>query len=352
MGRALTYDALLVLSFGGPEGPDDVMPFLENVTRGRDVPRARLDAVAEHYLHFGGVSPINAQNRALVDAISDDFESHGLDLPIFWGNRNWTPYVGDVVAEMAHAGVRNALVFATSAYASFSACRQYQDDLVGAASPLGTTAPELHKLRHFFDHPGFIEPQVDAVRSALARIDPARRATTRLVFTAHSIPVVMNDESGPNRDGLYAAELTAASRLIAEAAGPGLAWRLVWQSRSGPPSVPWLEPDVNDHLRSLPQYGVTDVVVVPVGFVSDHVEVLWDLDHEASDTAAAVGIGFHRTPSPGTDPRFVAMVRELVQERAGDRAAPGRALSPIGPSHDTCPLGCCPAPRRPQPARR
>ncbi|HEX3897739.1 MAG TPA: ferrochelatase [Mycobacteriales bacterium] len=338
MGRALTYDALLVLSFGGPEGPDDVMPFLENVTRGRDVPRARLDAVAEHYLHFGGVSPINAQNRALVDAISDDFESHGLDLPIFWGNRNWTPYVGDVVAEMAHAGVRNALVFATSAYASFSACRQYQDDLVGAASPLGTTAPELHKLRHFFDHPGFVEPQRDAVRVALDAITPDRHPTTRLVFVAHSIPEVMAAAAGPG-GGLYVAQLEAAAELVATAV-PGIERVLAYCSRSGPPSVPWLTPDVNDALRDLAAEGVTDAVVVPIGFVSDHIEVRWDLDVEAAATAAGLGLGFHRTQPPAADPRFVAMVRELACERL-DRAAPRQALSSLGPSHDICPAGCC-----------
>ena len=243
------------------------MPFLENVTRGRDVPRERLAAVAEHYLHFGGVSPINQQNRDLVAAIREDLAAREVGLPVYLGNRNWSPYVADVVTEMADAGVRNALVFVTSAYASYSACRQYQDDLAAAAAPSGLLAPELHKLRHFFDHPGFIEPQRDAVREAVAAIEPDRRSTTRLVFVAHSVPESMAAAAGPV-GGLYVAQLEAASRLIAEAA-PDLEWHLTYCSRSGPPSVPWLVPDVNDAIRSAAAGGATDVVVVPVGFVSD-----------------------------------------------------------------------------------
>jgi ferrochelatase len=306
------------------------------------VPRQRLEAVAEHYLHFGGVSPINQQNRDLVAAIAEDFESHGIDLPVFFGNRNWSPYVADVVAEMADAGIRNALVFVTSAYASFSACRQYQDDLVSAAAPLGMLAPELHKLRHFFDHPGFIEPQQDAVREAVAAIDPARRATTRLVFVAHSVPDAMAAAAGPV-GGLYVAQLEAASRLIAAAASD-IDWTPAYSSRSGPPSTPWLVPDVSDAIRSAAAEGATDVIVVPVGFVSDHIEVRWDLDVEAAAAAAEVGVAFHRTAPPAADPRFVAMVRELVEERL-DRSSPRRALSPLGPSHDVCPAGCCRLPK-------
>jgi ferrochelatase len=339
----VTYDALLVLSFGGPEGPDDVMPFLENVTRGRDIPPARLEAVAEHYLHFGGVSPINAQNRAFVAAIEADFAANELDLPVYWGNRNWAPYVGDVVAEMASAGVRNALVFVTSAYASFSACRQYQDDLAVAAAALGATAPELHKLRHFFDHPGFIEPQQGAVRAAVDAITPDRHPTTRLVFVAHSIPEAMAAAAGPG-GGLYVAQLDAAAALVAGAA-PGIDRVLAYCSRSGPPTVPWLTPDINDALRNLAAEGVTDVIVVPIGFVSDHIEVRWDLDVAAAATAAELGLGFHRTAPPAADPRFVAMVRELVEERL-DRRTPRCALSDLGPSHDSCPAGCCRVPNR------
>jgi protoporphyrin/coproporphyrin ferrochelatase len=333
------YDALLWLSFGGPEGPDEVMPFLENVTRGRDVPRHRLAVVAERYDHFGGVSPINAANRTLIEAVGAEFVAHNIELPIYWGNRNWHPFVADTVQSMARDGIRRALVFVTSAYASYSACRQYQEDVAAAAGKVGAGAPEFAKLRHFFDHPGFIDPQVDAVRRAVTGLTEAAESSSRLVFTAHSIPVTMAEQSGPN-GGLYVAQLRAASSLIAEAGAPGLAWDLVFQSRSGSPSAPWLAPDIAGHLRTLPAAGVTDVVVVPVGFVSDHLEVEWDLDVEAAQTAADVGLGFVRTPTAGTDPRFAAMVRELVQERL-DPAAPKHALSRLGPAHDTCPSGCC-----------
>jgi ferrochelatase len=314
------------------------MPFLENVTRGRDVPPQRLSEVAEHYLHFGGVSPINSQNRALVAAVAADLAAHGIDLPVYWGNRNWRPYVGDVVREMAAAGVRNALVFVTSAYASFSACRQYQDDLAAAAEGVGAAAPELHKLRHYFDHPGFITPQMDAVAEATDRIGSDFRATTRLLFVAHSIPEEMAAAAGP-QGGLYVAQLEAAASLVA-AAAPGVRWELAYSSRSGPPAVPWLRPDVDDVLREFSAQGAKEVVVVPIGFVSDHIEVRWDLDVAAAATAEQLGLGFHRTDPPAADPRFVAMVRELVEERL-DPGSPRRALSAIGPSHDVCPAGCC-----------
>jgi ferrochelatase len=330
------YDAVLLLSFGGPEGPDDVMPFLENVVRGRGVPRERLLEVAEHYQHFGGVSPINAQNRALLAAIREDFAAHGLDLPVYWGNRNWSPYVAEAVELMRADGVRNALAFATSAYAAYSGCRQYLDDIVTARSQV-PDAPVVDKLRHYFDHPGFVEPHADAVRAARATLD-----NPRLVFTAHSIPVAMNAAAGPDGD-LYRAQLLATAELVAAAAAPDLSWDLVWQSRSGPPQVPWLEPDVNDHLETLAADGVTEVVVSPIGFVSDHLEVIWDLDNEAAETAAKLGLGYARAATPGTDPRFVAMVRELVQERL-DPAAPQRRLSALG-TNPACGTGRCCAPR-------
>jgi ferrochelatase len=333
------YDALLLLSFGGPEGPEDVLPFLENVVRGRGVPRERLLAVAEHYRHFGGVSPINDQNRALLAAIRET-----VDLPVYWGNRNWHPMVEDTVETMRDDGVRRALVFVTSALTSFSGCRQYQDDLARARAVVGDGAPELAKLRHYFNHPGFIEPAADGVRAALASLpDPV---AARLIFTAHSIPMSMEVSSGPGGH-LYTAQLREASRLVAESVrGPGAEFDLVWQSRSGPPSVPWLEPDINDHLTALSDAGTRAVVVSPIGFVSDHVEVLWDLDEEAAGTAAKLGLDYARAATVGTDPRFVAMVGQLVDERRS--GAPKLALGPMGPSHDTCPIGCCPAPvRRP-----
>lgn len=343
----LPYDALLVVSFGGPEGPDDVLPFLENVTRGRGIPRERLAEVAEHYYHFGGLSPITAQNRELIAAVRAELDRRGVGLPIYFGNRNWDPYLTDEVARMAADGVQHALAFVTSAYGSYSACHQYQDDIAAARAEVGERAPIIDKIRHFFDHPGFLDPQIDAVRAALSDVDSARRDTTRLVFTAHSIPTSMAETAGPD-GGLYVAQLSAAAGLIAAAAAPEVSYELVWQSRSGPPQVPWLEPDVNDHLRVLAKEGVTDVVVVPVGFVSDHLEVLWDLDNEAVETAAEVGIGLQRVATPGTDARFIAMVAELIAERTD--GAPKRACSALGPGWDRCPVGCCPAPaRRPTP---
>ncbi|MDP9241098.1 MAG: ferrochelatase, partial [Actinomycetota bacterium] len=302
-----TYDALLLVSFGGPDTPDDVLPFLANVTRGRGVPERRLREVAGHYLHFGGVSPINAANRALLTAIQAEFAAGGLDLPVYWGNRNWHPYLTDTIAEMAHDGARRALAFVTSAYSSYSGCRQYQDDIAAARSAVGPQAPEVDKLRHYFNHPGFVEPNVDGVRKALADLPPERRNTTHLAFTAHSIPTAMAEASGPE-GGLYVRQLRAAAGLVATAAAPDLPWDLVWQSRSGPPEVPWLEPDINDHLHALAAQGGTDVVVSPIGFVSDHLEVLWDLDTEAAATAARLGLGFARATTAGADPRFVAMV--------------------------------------------
>jgi ferrochelatase len=341
-----SYDAFMLLSFGGPEGPDDVLPFLHNVTHGRGIPDARLAEVAEHYLHFGGVSPINAQNRSLLAALHEDFTAHGVELPIYWGNRNWKPYVADAVREMRDDGVQRALVFATSATGSYSACRQYRDDLAQARRVAGAGAPELVKLRHFFDHPGFIAPLAESVRAALDELPAELRDRARLVFTAHSIPVAMNDSSGPQRDGLYEKQQRETARLVTEAVrGPGAEFDLVWQSRSGPPQIPWLEPDINDHFARLAADGVEAVVVSPSGFVSDHVEVRWDLDTEAKQTAARLGLAFARAATPGTHPAFVGAIRELVLERLD--GAPPRALGTLGICGVDCPDGCCPAPRRP-----
>ncbi len=331
---------MLLLSFGGPERQEDVLPFLRNVTRGRDVPDARLAEVAEHYRHFGGVSPINAQNRGLLAAVEVDFAAHGLDLPLYWGNRNWHPLVEDTVERMRDDGVRRALVFVTSAYTSYSGCRQYQEDLARARAAAGAGAPELDKIRHYFNHPGFVTANADGVRAALAGLPAYLRPGARLVYTAHSIPAAMQAASGPG-GGLYAAQLAESARLVTEAVDPGRAYDLVWQSRSGPPQVPWLEPDVNDHLERLAAAGTRAVVVAPVGFVSDHVEVRWDLDEQAAHTAEKLGLGYARAATAGTHPAFVAMVRELVGERL-DPTAPRRALGPLGPSHDRCPAGCCP----------
>ena len=333
-------DAFLLLSFGGPEGPDDVMPFLRNVTRGRGVPDERLAAVAAHYAHFGGVSPINDQNRALLAAIDKEFREHALDLPLYWGNRNWHPYLTDTVRQMADDGIRRAFVFATSATSSYSACRQYRENLADASAEVGAGAPELIKLRHYFDHPGFVTACADGVRTALADHPDAR-----LVFTAHSVPASMNDSSGPS-GGLYLAQQRETARLVAEAVrGPGAEFDLVWQSRSGPPQVPWLEPDINDHLRDLHGRGVRSVVVSPTGFVSDHLEVAWDLDTEARATAESLGIAFARAATAGTHPAFVSMVRELVVEEIA--GAPRASLGRLGICGLDCPAGCCEPARRP-----
>jgi ferrochelatase len=340
------FDAILLLSFGGPEGPDDVMPFLRNVTRGRGIPEERLDAVAAHYEHFHGVSPINANNRALLAALRIELDAHGIDLPLYWGNRNWKPYVADAVRQMRGDGIKRALVFATSATSSYSGCRQYRDDLAQARTYAGTGSPELVKIRHFFDHPGFIEAQADGLRAAIDALPPEARASARLVFTAHSIPVAMNALSGPDRNGLYERQQRETARLVAERVrGLGAAHDLVWQSRSGPPQVPWLEPDINDHLRALAGQGVTAVVVCPSGFVSDHIEVLWDLDNEARATAADLGMLFARASTAGVHPAFVAAIRELVQEHVA--GVEPRALGSLGLCGIDCPAGCCPLPVRP-----
>jgi protoporphyrin/coproporphyrin ferrochelatase len=338
----VVYDAFVLLSFGGPEKPDDVMPFLRNVVRGRGVPEERLAAVAEHYMHFGGVSPINQQCRDLLAAIKTDFSAYGVDLPLYWGNRNWHPMLEDTVAQMRDDGVTSALGFATSAYGGYSSCKQYWEDIARARAKVGPGAPQITKLRQFWDHPGFVEPHVSAVRDALGTLAPERRATTRLVFTAHSIPASMAETAGPT-GGRYTAQLNETARLVHAEAAADLPWDLVWQSRSGPPQVPWLEPDINDHLAVLADQGVTDVVVSPIGFVSDHLEVLWDLDNEAAETAEKLGLGYARAATPGTDPRFVTMVRELVQERTD--AQPRRRLGTL-PIWDECPGGCCPVPQR------
>lgn len=331
-----TYDAILLLSFGGPEGPDDVMPFLENVTRGRGVPRERLLEVAEHYLHFGGVSPINAHNRALIASIEGALAARGAALPIYFGNRNWTPYLADTVAQMKTDGVRRALVFATSAFGSYSGCRQYQEDLAKAREAV-VDAPVLDKIRTFHDHPGFLEAQIERVKEAFGTLPEALRADARLVFTAHSVPISMAS-TGP-----YVAQLEEASRLVA-AKLDRAEHELVWQSRSGPPSVPWLEPDVGDHLDALAERGTKAVVVVPIGFLSDHMEVVWDLDHEARERAAARGLAFARAGTVGAHPRFVDAIVDLIEERT--KSAPRRSLGVLGISPDVCASDCCPAPRR------
>ncbi|MFE3327319.1 ferrochelatase [Streptomyces sp. NPDC059176] len=351
------YDALLLLSFGGPEGPDDVVPFLENVTRGRGIPRERLKEVGQHYFLFGGVSPINEQNRSLLEALRKDFEDAGLELPVYWGNRNWAPYLKDTLREMVLDGRRHVAVITTSAYASYSGCRQYRENLADALSALeaeGLPLPRVDKLRHYFNHPGFIGPMVDGVLASLADLPERVRAEARLAFTTHSIPDAAADASGPVAEhgdgGAYVRQHLDAARVIADAVrdetGVAHPWQLVYQSRSGAPHVPWLEPDICDHLEELHGAGVPAVVMVPIGFVSDHMEVLYDLDTEATAKAAELGLPVRRSATVGADPRFAAAIRELVLERAAaERGGPVErcSLGELGPSHDVCPIGCCPA---------
>lgn len=328
------YDALLFVSFGGPEGPDEVMPFLENVLRGKPVPRERMLEVAEHYQNFGGVSPLNEQNRRLIAAVEKELAEHGLRLPIYWGNRNWYPLLTDTMQQMADDGVRKALAFFTSAYSSYSGCRQYRENIAQAQEAVGPTAPHIEKLRVFFNHPGFIEPLVESVHECLTRMPLERRDATPLLFTAHSIPLAMAENCH------YVAQLKETCRLIADGVGHAN-WELVYQSRSGPPQQPWLEPDVCDRIEQLhSEKQIADLVILPVGFISDHIEVLFDIDMQARELCERLGINMQRAATVGTHPKFIGMIRQLIEERLVDD--PVRlALGNLGPSHDVCPIDCC-----------
>lgn len=328
------YDALLIVSFGGPDGPDDVIPFLENVLRGRNVPRERLLEVAEHYSHFGGRSPINEQNRALVAAIERELADHGPPLKVYWGNRNWHPLLADTLRKMSSDGIQRALAFVTSAFSSYSGCRQYRENTAAAQAEVGPTAPQVDKLRVFFNHPGFIEPMIERTRAAVEQIPIDRRDDALLVFSAHSIPLAM--AAGCR----YQEQLREACRLVANGVHRS-DWYSVYQSRSGSPQQPWLEPDIGDFLRQQHASGrIHDVVIVPIGFISDHMEVAYDLDTEVKLLCQRLGINMIRAATVGTHPRFIRMVRELIVERTTD--SPQRlALGPMGPSHDVCPEDCC-----------
>ncbi len=348
------YDALLLVSFGGPEKPDDVLPFLENVTRGRNIPRERLAEVGEHYHGFGGRSPINDLNREFRAALEEDLAGAGIDLPVYWGNRNWDPYLTDALREMAADGVTRAACFVTSAYSSYSGCRQYREDLAAAAAAV-PGAPALDRLRHYFNHPGFVEPVVDATLSALAELADTAREEAHLVFVTHSIPDAMNDGSGPD-GGWYVRQHASAATEVVERVrqetGHRFPHELVFCSRSGPPTVPWLEPDVNDHLEVLAKRHASGAVIVPIGFVSDHMEVVYDLDTEALATAGDLGLPAVRAATPGVDPRFVALVRDLLVERAAAERGEAPARPHVGvlpASWDRCAPGCCPNPRGERP---
>lgn len=338
------YDAILIVGFGGPEKMDDVMPFLENVLRGRNVPRERMLEVAEHYRHFGGVSPINQQVRDLIAILKPELEAAGIDLPVYWGNRNWHPMLADTVKAMTEAGVKHALGVVQAGYSSYSSCRQYREDIIKAREAAGPDAPRIDKMRVFYNHPLFIEANAGRVKAAIDALPEHGRADFRIAFTAHSIPTSMAN----NCD--YARQLTETCRLVAEALGVGAGrWSLVYQSRSGRPTDPWLEPDILDHINDLSTQGVKELIIHPVGFLSDHMEVMFDLDEEALQRCQEKGITMKRSASVGTHPAFVTMLRELIDERING-GCERRAIGAFGPNHDVCPVDCCmppPAARRP-----
>ena len=371
--NSTAFDAVLFLSFGGPNGPDEVMPFLENVTRGRGIPRERLEAVAEHYYHFGGVSPINRLNLDMIESLRAELARRGRDLPVYFGNRNWEPMVEDTVEQMYADGHRRVLVFPTSAWGGYSGCRQYHEDIARALDALAARVPDsaddpllLRKLPQYWAEPSFVDAGADAVRRAVASL-PASDTPTHLAFTAHSVPMSADAASGPvddtaertgdttNGEGiaagggrLYSRQVRAASNAVAEAL-EGAAHSdvdQVWQSRSGPPQIPWLEPDICDHLESLSAAGVSRVVVSPVGFISDHLEVVWDLDNEAADVAEKLGMEYARADSVGTDPRFITMIADLI-DRYADGGGDLRALG-CADNGATCRPNCCVPVRRPQ----
>jgi len=342
------YDAILLASFGGPEGQDDVIPFLRNVTRGRGIPEERLEEVATHYRAAGGVSPINAQNRALKAALEAELESRGIDLPVLWGNRNWAPYLRETLVEAYDAGHRKLIAISTSAYSSYSSCRQYREDFASALTDAGLDGQlQLDKVRQFFDHPGFVTPFIEGVNQALGEFEARglEPHEVHVLFSTHSIPEADAARSGPaergfGAGGAYAAQHRAVAELIM--GGRQQAWSLVYQSRSGPPSMPWLEPDINDAMRELPAAGVRAVVIVPLGFISDHMEVQWDLDTEAMQTAEELGLAATRVPTPGIHPAFVSGLVDLVLERRDGIAVSDRpALTELGPWYDVCRPGCC-----------
>ena len=332
------YDAILVVSFGGPEKPDDVMPFLENVTRGRGIPAERLQEVAEHYQHFGGKSPINDQCRELIAALRPELDAHGIRLPIYWGNRNWHPYLADALRQMRDDGVKHALALVTSAYSSYSGCRQYRENIAAAQAEVGEGAPQIDKLRVFYNHPGFIEAMHERVTAAMRQFPESAPGPVYFVATAHSIPCSMADTSD------YVKQLRETMRLVAAACGLS-GGELVFQSRSGPPTQPWLEPDILDHLRHLHSQGAKNILVAPIGFISDHLEVLFDLDTEALELATELGLNMVRVPTAGTHPAFIHALRQLIAERLSE-SEPKLAVGLYPPNHDVCPANCCPAPQR------
>ncbi|MGA2648054.1 MAG: ferrochelatase [Candidatus Sulfotelmatobacter sp.] len=336
----MNYDAILVVSFGGPESKEDVMPFLENVLRGRNIPRERMLTVAEHYYHFEGKSPINQQIRELVAALQAEFEQNGPKLPAYWGNRNWHPFLPETLRKMKQDGIQRAIGFVTSAYSSYSGCRQYREDIARAQNEVGTGAPQVDKLRPFFNHPGFIEATVERVRDALQTVPAEAGANTQVVYLAHSIPVSMANTSD------YVTQLEEVRRLVSGALGVENDV-LVYQSRSGSPEQPWLGPDILEYLRQVKAARQSSAVVLaPISFISDHMEVLYDLDIEAKQLCDSLGLPMTRAKTVGIHPKFIAMIRELILERMNP-ASKRPALGVLGPRADICAENCCPAPQRP-----
>ena len=336
----MNYDAILVVSFGGPEAKEDVIPFLETVLRGRNIPRERLLTVAEHYYHFEGKSPINQQTRELIAAVQAELERHGPKLPVYWGNRNWHPFLSETLQQMKKDGIRRAVAFVTSAYSSYSGCRQYREDIARAQSEVGSGAPQVDKLRAFFNHPAFIETTVERIRDALQTLPPELQGKAQIIYTAHSIPLSMANTSD------YVKQLQEVRKLVSEALGHQNDV-LVYQSRSGVPGQPWLEPDILEYLRELKAKKLASAVVIaPISFISDHMEVLYDLDVEARQLCNSLSLPMTRAQTVGLDPRFIAMIRELILERM-DPARERLALGSLGPRTDVCAENCCPAPQRP-----
>jgi len=339
----MNYDAILVVSFGGPESRDDVIPFLETVLRGRNVPRERLLTVAEHYYHFGGKSPINQQTRELIAALEAELAAHGPKLPVYWGNRNWHPLLPETLLQMKKDGVRRALGFVTSAYSSYSGCRQYRENLTQAQREVGEGAPEVDKLRVFFNHPEFIDATAERVQEALAAVPSGvqqdAQQNVQVVYIAHSIPVSMAATSD------YVRQLEEVRRLVSQKLGVRND-ALVYQSRSGAPGQPWLEPDILDHLRAVKTQNLASAVVLaPIGFISDHMEILYDLDVEARQLCDSLPLPMTRAKTVGLHPKFVAMIRELIMERM-DPFVERRAVGALGPRANVCAEDCCPALRR------
>jgi ferrochelatase len=336
----MSYDAILVVSFGGPESREDVIPFLENVLRGKNIPRERLLAVAEHYYHFDGKSPINQQTRDLIAALKNELAQHGPQLPVYWGNRNWHPMLADTLTQMKKDGIQHALAFVTSAYSSYSGCRQYRENIARAQGEVGAGAPEIDKLRAFFNHPSFIDATEDRLREALQQIPAIARKNIQVVYIAHSIPQSMANSSD------YVRQLEEVKKLVSARLGVTND-ALVYQSRSGAPSQPWLEPDILDHLRDVKTRNLASAVVLaPISFISDHMEVLYDLDIEARQLCDSLSLPMARANTVGVHPKFISMIRELIEERTN----PGterRALGSLGPRHDVCAQDCCPAPQHP-----